>query len=270
MSSIWFIPNTIRDLSNIPGTSLYKVLEEQGSVPIDDPRYFEIKSSLIAAGLNDADNLIKAERKMAAQNEAVLAKQLEERENTMKQMKQQLDQEQEVTKRVKQDLSREQGTTKRMREEVDELSQTKNYLEGERRRLITKSNNVIDERDAATQSARRFQQELQSTRERLEEAMRKPPSQRDILRQRLQAGRNATVEQILRPKDIAEAMKMRFSAQDRDSTYLNLLQAEATGVNPGILNELLLPTGEARAGEAARDLLLDPAIRWVVDRGLQK
>lgn len=265
----WFIPNTLQPLMDTPGTKLFESLTESPMVSIEHPDYFMRKQELIEAGLKDAEKVILKERQMAAQNEAALSSQLKERQNTMLQMKERLEQEQDQLKRVKQDLSEEQKSTKRMRGEVEELSQSKNYLEGERKRLVAKTNRVIDERDAATSSAQRFQQELQDTRQRLEEAMRKPPSQRDILRQRLQAGRNATVEQILRPKDIAEAMKMRFSAQDRDSTYLNLLHAEASSINPGLMNELLMPSGEARAGEAARDVLLDPAIRWVVDHRRQ-
>ena len=163
---------------------------------------------------------------------------------------------------------------KRLKGRVNTLIDKLNLGEEELANLQNQRQNIQIELDLAKQARTgaerqlvRSQAELQSARDALdariaaEEALRREPMER--VRRTLRIARSVPTYRVARPKDVADAKKMRYSALGRDSTYLNALHSLALGNFHDIVGEhgdlLETPEGE-------RDMLLDPYIR----RGVEK
>lgn len=230
---MWIIPRVIQERAEDPTSALHGYLLEAPppqTAQAGESDYHKQMRFLAEAGLSDASEMITEERKKSA----LLEQQIGEINKAMK----------------------------------EKQMQDAQVFEKERNRLIVKSNRLIDKHDdlyrrlsATEESRQRAESELQNARNLLD-TMKEKEEERTMgpirkLRSNLRSARASPVVSYSRPKNKAEALKMRYSMLNRDSTYLNTLHAAARDAFP-IDETFGTVVNEAISGE--RDRLLDPHI----------
>ena len=200
---MWFLPKSIREIGEVPGTNLFNFIQERPMPAIGDPEYFEMKKRAIDAGMEDADvmlNTLATERATALKD---LEKERFEKEGILSK-----------TKLLSDTLESE--SRKRSRAEAG-LTEATSALERSRRELDTTRRNL----DSTVSKLR-------------EQEAAKAGSPYEVKKRMLREARNREVRTYRRPKTMAEANILRNSAIARDTSYLNTLHNESSMYTPGL------------------------------------